>query len=154
MYFTSHSFLCLCEKLVVFYLKYVNKQSSVCIETICFWNTAFPSIIPLRLYIFTVFTFHISAVLPIPTKDPLSQARVQESPTHPSPEPSKAHSEEQSEADGALAKKAQEADVQRLLEERLHRLEISHSQASSTPGTSAGRVEEEPTGDTQRETER
>ncbi|XP_047187541.1 centrosomal protein of 89 kDa isoform X2 [Scophthalmus maximus] len=77
-------------------------------------------------------------VLPIPTKDPLSQARVQESPTHPSPEPSKAHSEEQSEADGALAKKAQEADVQRLLEERLHRLEISHSQASSTPGTSAG----------------
>ncbi|XP_069390605.1 centrosomal protein of 89 kDa isoform X2 [Paralichthys olivaceus] len=80
------------------------------------------------------------AVPPILTTDLPSQAKSQKHPTQPSPEHRKAHGGVQREAARALPKKARVADEQKLLEERLLRLEqqISHSQASSTLRSSAG----------------
>ncbi|GLD55590.1 centrosomal protein of 89 kDa isoform X3 [Lates japonicus] len=85
----------------------------------------------------------VPSVLPILTTDhpgPASQAKTPKHPTQPSPEPSRAHSEVQREVVQALPKKARMADEQKLLEERLQRLEqeISLSQASSNLRSSAG----------------
>ncbi|XP_040921892.1 centrosomal protein of 89 kDa [Toxotes jaculatrix] len=85
----------------------------------------------------------VPSVLPLLTIDHLSQASQAKNPKHPtqpSPDPSKADSEVQREAVRALPKKTRMADEQKLLEERLQRLEqeISHSQASSNLRSSAG----------------
>ncbi|XP_073320959.1 centrosomal protein of 89 kDa [Pagrus major] len=70
-----------------------------------------------------------------------SKAKTPKQPTHLSPEPSKAHREMQREEPRALPEKSiRMVDEQKLLEERLQRLEqeISHSQASPNLRSSAG----------------
>lgn len=92
-----------------------------------------------------VFTFPISATPPTNHPSQHSKAKNTKHLTQLSPEPSKAFSEEQREVVSALPKKnTRMVDEQKLLEERLQRLEqeISHSQASSNLRSSAGRVYE------------
>ncbi|XP_037602775.1 centrosomal protein of 89 kDa isoform X2 [Sebastes umbrosus] len=82
-----------------------------------------------------------SSALPIPTTDPPSQAKTPKHPTQLSAEPSKVCHEVQREVAWALPEKyTRMVDEQKLLEERLQRLEqeISHSQASSNLRSSAG----------------
>ncbi|XP_056268877.1 centrosomal protein of 89 kDa isoform X2 [Pseudoliparis swirei] len=77
---------------------------------------------------------------PILTTDPPSQAKNLKPPTLPSPKPSKACNEVQREVVRALpVEDTRMVDEQKLLEERLQRLEqeISHGQASN-PRSSAG----------------
>ncbi|XP_034385460.1 centrosomal protein of 89 kDa [Cyclopterus lumpus] len=79
--------------------------------------------------------------LPILTTEPPSQAKNLKPPTQPSPKLSKACNEVQREVAWALpVEDTRMVDEQKLLEERLQRLEqeISHSQASSNPRSSAG----------------
>ncbi|XP_045888467.1 centrosomal protein of 89 kDa isoform X1 [Micropterus dolomieu] len=90
----------------------------------------------------------VPSVLPILTTDHPSQPNKAKNSQHPhqlSPEPSKAYSEAQREDVRALPEKnTRMVDQQKLLEERLQRLEqeISHSQASSNLKSSAGRQAE------------
>lgn len=89
-------------------------------------------------------TLPITAEPPILTTDPPSQAKNLKPPTLPSPKPSKACNEVQREVVRALpVEDTRMVDEQKLLEERLQRLEqeISHGQASN-PRSSAGRVDE------------
>ncbi|XP_044055591.1 centrosomal protein of 89 kDa isoform X3 [Siniperca chuatsi] len=88
------------------------------------------------------------SALPIQTTDHPSQPSQAKNPKHPhqlSPEPSKVYSEVQSEVQSEVVqalpeKNTRMVDEQKLLEERLQRLEqeISHSQASSNLRSSAG----------------
>ncbi|XP_049458276.1 centrosomal protein of 89 kDa isoform X1 [Epinephelus fuscoguttatus] len=83
----------------------------------------------------------VPSVLPILTIDHPSQAKTPKQPTHLSPEPSKVSSEVQREVARALPERnTRMEDEQKLLEERLQRLEqeISHSQGSSNLRSSAG----------------
>ncbi|XP_039994276.1 centrosomal protein of 89 kDa isoform X3 [Xiphias gladius] len=85
----------------------------------------------------------VQSLLPILTTDHPSQASQTKNPKHPgqpSPDPSRANSEVQKEVVRTLPKKARMADEQKLLEQRLRRLEqeISHSQASSDLRSPAG----------------
>ncbi|XP_075934202.1 centrosomal protein of 89 kDa [Anarhichas minor] len=79
--------------------------------------------------------------LPILTTDQPSQAKDLKPPTQPSPKLSRACHEVQREVAGALpVKDTRMVDEQKLLEDRLQRLEqeISHNQAASNPRSSAG----------------
>lgn len=99
-----------------------------------------------------IFTFPISAALPILTTDHPShpsQAKNLKHPIQLSPEASKAYSEVQRKIEREVVqalpeKNTRMVDEQKLLEERLRRLEqeISHSQVSSNLRPSAGKVEE------------
>ncbi|XP_071344372.1 centrosomal protein of 89 kDa isoform X2 [Trachinotus anak] len=82
----------------------------------------------------------VPSVLPILTTDTPSQAKnPKHHPAQPSPGPSKAYSEVQRKVLPAMSKKTRTAGEQKLLKERLQRLEqeISHSQASSNLRSSA-----------------
>lgn len=88
-------------------------------------------------------TFPISAMLPSLTTD--HTAKNPKCPTQLSPEPSETYSEVQKEVVCVLpGRNARMVDEQKLLEERLQRLEqeISHRRASSNRRSSAGRLEE------------
>ncbi|XP_068455534.1 centrosomal protein of 89 kDa isoform X2 [Clinocottus analis] len=83
----------------------------------------------------------VPSQLPIPTTDPPSPAQHRKHPTQPSPKLSKACTEGQREAAWAPpVEDTRRVNEEKLLEERLQRLEqeISHSQASSKPRSSAG----------------
>ncbi|XP_078102186.1 centrosomal protein of 89 kDa [Sander vitreus] len=83
----------------------------------------------------------LPSALSILTTDQPSQAKNPKHPTQLSPEPSRACSEAQRDVAWALPEKnTRMVDEQKLLEERLQRLEqeISHSQASSNLRSSAG----------------
>lgn len=93
-------------------------------------------------------TLPISAMLPTLTTDHTSRPSKAKNPqrlTWLCPEPNKTYSEVQKEVVCVLPEKnTRMADEQKLLEERLQRLEqeISHRQASSNLTSSAGRREE------------
>lgn len=102
----------------------------------------------LNLLPLKVLAFSISATLPTLTTDHHSQSSNAKNPKQPttlSSEPSKAYREMQREEPWALPEKnVRMVDEQKLLEQRLQRLEqeISHSQASPNLRSSAGRVME------------
>ncbi|XP_042340163.1 centrosomal protein of 89 kDa isoform X2 [Plectropomus leopardus] len=82
----------------------------------------------------------VPPVLPVLTTNHPSQAQNPKQPTQLSPEPSRVCGEEQRESAWASQNNTRMADEQKLLEERLQRLEqeISHSPSSSNMRSSAG----------------
>lgn len=115
----DYIFMSALQSLLLFYLEYLH-------------------LLPLKIS-----TFPISAMLPTLTTD--HTAKNPKCPTQLSPEPSETYSEVQKEVVCVLpGRNARMVDEQKLLEERLQRLEqeISHRRTSSNQRSSAGRLEE------------